>query len=96
MGKKVQGIRSINSRYKIDKGMLGIVWAMEKLKNLYDMYNPWTWTKGGGYAGGRWGAKQKGIKGRNIWDNCNGIIKKRYVKYSKWNYKIINIFFHSL
>ena len=41
-GKNVQGIRSINSRYKIDRGMLGIVWAMEKLKNLYDMYNPWT------------------------------------------------------
>ena len=32
---KVQGIRSINSRYKIGRGMLRIVWEMEKPKNLY-------------------------------------------------------------
>ena len=32
---KVQGIRSINGRYKIDKGRLRIVWEMEKPKNLY-------------------------------------------------------------
>ena len=35
MGKKVQRISSINSRYKIDKGKLRIVWEMEKPKNLY-------------------------------------------------------------
>ena len=35
MGKKVQGIRSINGSYKIDRGMLRIVWEMEKPKNLY-------------------------------------------------------------
>ena len=35
VGKKVQGIRSINVRYKIDKGRLRIVWEMEKSKNLY-------------------------------------------------------------
>ena len=35
MGKKVQGIRSINGRYKIDKRRLTIVWEMEKPKNLY-------------------------------------------------------------
>ena len=35
MGEKVQGIRSINSRYKIDRRRLRIVWAMEKPKNLY-------------------------------------------------------------
>ena len=35
MGEKVQGIRSINGRYKIDKGRLRIVWEMEKSKNLY-------------------------------------------------------------
>ena len=35
MGELVQGIRSINSRYKIDRGKLRIVWEMEKLKNLY-------------------------------------------------------------
>ena len=35
MGEKVQGIRSINDRYKIDRGRLRIVWEMEKPKNLY-------------------------------------------------------------
>ena len=35
MGEKVQGIRSINGRYKIDRGRLRIVWEMEKPKNLY-------------------------------------------------------------
>ena len=35
MGKKVQGLRSINGRYKIDTGKLGIVWEMEKPKNLH-------------------------------------------------------------
>ena len=32
---KVQGIRSMNSRYKIDRGRVRIVWEMEKPKNLY-------------------------------------------------------------
>ena len=35
MGEKVRGIRSIIGRYKIDKGMLRIVWEMEKPKNFY-------------------------------------------------------------
>ena len=35
MGENVQGIRSINNRYKIDRGRLRIVWEMEKPKNLY-------------------------------------------------------------
>ena len=35
MGGKVQGIRSINARYKLDRGRLRIVWEMEKQKNLY-------------------------------------------------------------
>ena len=34
MGEKVQGIRNINSRYKIDRGRLRITWEMEKPKNL--------------------------------------------------------------
>ena len=34
MGGKVQGKRSINGRYKIDRGMLRRVWEMEKQKNL--------------------------------------------------------------
>ena len=35
MGEKVQGIRSINARYKIDRGRLRTVWEREKPKNLY-------------------------------------------------------------
>ena len=35
MGKNVQGISSINGRYKIGRGRLRIGWEMEKPKNLY-------------------------------------------------------------
>ena len=35
MREKVQGISSINSRYKRDRGRLRIVWEMEKPKNLH-------------------------------------------------------------
>ena len=35
IGEQVQGIRSINGRYKIDRERLRIVWEMEKPKNLY-------------------------------------------------------------
>ena len=42
MREKVQGIRSINGRYKTDRRRLSIVQKMEKPKNLYirpmDMY----------------------------------------------------------
>ena len=33
-GGKVQGIRSINGRYKIDRGRVRIVWEMDKPRNL--------------------------------------------------------------
>ena len=33
MKEKVQGISSLNGRYKIDRGRLRIVWEMEKPKN---------------------------------------------------------------
>ena len=32
---KVQGVRSINGRYKIDRGRSRIVWEMEKPKHFY-------------------------------------------------------------
>ena len=35
MGGKVQEVRSIIGRYKIDRGRLRIVWEIEKPKNLY-------------------------------------------------------------
>ena len=34
MGEKIQGIRSINGRYKIGRVRLRIVWEMEMSKNL--------------------------------------------------------------
>ena len=34
MGEKVHTISSIIGRYKIDRGILRIVWEMEKPKNL--------------------------------------------------------------
>ena len=33
-GEKLQGVNSINGRYKIDRGRVRIVWEMEKPKNL--------------------------------------------------------------
>ena len=33
MGERVQGIRSINGRYKTDRGRLRVVWEVEKTKN---------------------------------------------------------------
>ena len=35
MGENIQGIRSINGRYKIDRERLRIVWEMEKPKKLH-------------------------------------------------------------
>ena len=35
LGENVQGIRSLNGRYKIDRGRLRIVWEMGKPKNLH-------------------------------------------------------------
>ena len=35
IGGKVQGIRSINGWYKIDRGRLRTIWEMEKPKKLY-------------------------------------------------------------
>ena len=34
-GGKLQGIRRIHGRYRIDRGRLRIVWEMVKTKNLY-------------------------------------------------------------
>ena len=35
MGEKIPGIRSINGRWKIDRGRLRTIQEMEKPKNLY-------------------------------------------------------------
>ena len=47
-GEKVQGIRSITGRHKIDKRRLRIVQEIEKPKNLY--VQPRTCSKWGGNA----------------------------------------------
>ena len=36
--------------------------------------------RGQGNAGGRRDARQRGIKGRKKWDNCNSIRNKIYLK----------------
>ena len=61
MGEKVQGISSINGRYKIDRGRSRI-WEMEKLKNL--CVRSMDMKKGGGLRVGWEGAGQRGIKRR--------------------------------
>ena len=35
MEEKIQGLRSINGMYRVDRRRLRIVWEMEKPKNLY-------------------------------------------------------------
>ena len=75
MGEKVHGIRSMNSRYKIDRGRLRRVWEMEKPKNLYA--RPMDMNYGGGMmVGGGYLAERN--KGEKKWDNCNSMINKIY------------------
>ena len=52
MGEKVQGIRNINGRYKIDRGRLRIVWEGEKPKNLYVQPMDVNWRGGMGRGRG--------------------------------------------
>ena len=72
MGEKVQGIRNINGRYKIDRGRLRI--GSGEAKELTCM------THGHGLkgriAGGNEDTGQRGGKGRIKWDNSNSIINK--------------------
>ena len=60
-GEKVQGIRSIIGRYKVDKGRLRIIQEMEKPKNLHVL--PMNMNEGGGNAGGNWGARHRSLRG---------------------------------
>ena len=64
MGEKVEGIRSMNGRYNIDRGRLRIVQEMEKRKNLYVQPMDMNYRGGGGRdAGGRRGIRVEGNKG---------------------------------
>ena len=80
MGQKLQGIRSIFCRYKIDRVALRIVEEMEKPKDLICMTHGHELREGQGNAGGRGGAEWSGIKGRKKWDNYNSITNKIYLK----------------
>ena len=42
MGEKVQGIRNINVRYKIDRGSLSILKYRKWSSQRTYMYDPWT------------------------------------------------------
>ena len=62
MRKKVQGIRSINSKYKIDGERLSMVLETEKPKNLYVWPMDMNW--GGGMLEGGEVQGGGGIKGK--------------------------------
>ena len=78
MGEKVQGIRSINGRYKIDRGRLRIVWEMEKPKNLYVRTTHGHELRGGDECWWEGWCRVEENKGEKKWDNCNSIIKTKY------------------
>ena len=63
-GKKVQAIRSINGRYKMDRGRVRIVQEMEKPKTFYARTTHGQELRAVENAGGRGGTGRRGIKGR--------------------------------
>ena len=72
MGEKVQGISSINDRYKIDRGKVKNSIGNGEAKELICMTHGHAWKWGGNGDSG-----QRRLKGKK-WDNCNSIIKKIY------------------
>ena len=83
MGGKVQGIRSINGRHKIDRGRLRIVWEMEAKELICTTHGHEL-----GGMGDCWleeGCRVEGNEGEKKWDKCNSIIVKIYlkIKFSK-------------
>ena len=66
---KVQGIRSINGRYKVYGGGVKNSMGNGEAKELICMIHGHELREGG--------AGQKGIK-QGKWDNCNNIINKIY------------------
>ena len=77
IGKKVQGIKSIIGRHKIDRGEVKNSIGNGKAKELMCMTHS---HELGGKSCWGVGARQRGIKGRKKWDNCNSIINKIYLK----------------
>ena len=74
-GGKVQGIRSINGRHKVDgegKNSMGNEEAKELICRTHGHELRWGMLVGVGGAG------QRGVKGRKKWDTYNSIINKIY------------------
>ena len=82
MGEKVQGIRSINGRYKNRQVVVKNSRGNGEAKELTCMTHGHELREGVGNAGGRGCAGWRRIKGRK-WDNCNSIINKIYLKIKK-------------
>ena len=82
MGEKVQGIRSINGRYKNRQVVVKNSRGNGEAKELICMTHGHETKGGGGWGEDVDGGVQgrRGIKGRKKWDNCNGIINKIYFK----------------
>ena len=77
---KVQGLRSIIGRYKIDGDVKNSTGNVEA-KELTCMTHGHELKVGGIWEGG-WGAGWRGIKGGK-WNNCNSKINKIYLKKKK-------------
>ena len=69
IGEKVQGLRPIIGRYKIDGGRVRTVWEVEKPKNGYARPRDLNW-RGDCWREGRY--QVSGARGN--WDNCGSII----------------------
>ena len=85
-GGKVQGIRNINGRYKIDRERLRINLGNGEAKELKCMTHGHELS---GLGGGAWNSVGRGdagwrrIKGRKKLDNYNSIINRIYFKKIK-------------
>ena len=75
IGGKVQGLRSINGRYKIDRDVKNSRGNGES-KELVCMTHGHELRRGDSWR--EWGYLEEGDKGEN-WDNCNSIINKIYL-----------------
>ena len=76
MGSTVQGLRSINGGYKIDRRRLRQRTGEGKELKCMIHGHELRWRN----DGGKGSAGQREIKGRKKWDNCNSIINKIYLK----------------
>ena len=81
MGEKVQGIRSINGRYKIDGKVKSSIGNGEAKELTCTTHGHELRREGMLKCGGI--EDRGGERGGKKWDKCNSIIKKIYVKRKK-------------